>query len=308
MSSDECVGVKLVKERFALMVTEHGANHGLNFKPRSDDVMVVTPPKCGTTWMQQILHQLRSGGDMSFDEIGDAVPFLEFAYDEEIDLNAEHNYQPRCYKTHAWYPYCPKGAKYVVIYREPCAAFYSYFNFLKGWLFQAGEASLYEFVRDFLVAGSGVPKTKAEFPSYFVHLVSWWEHRNDSNVLLMFFEDMKDDLESAVRKVAAFIGIQDEEKIKKAMEMSSFEFMKKNDRKFSSTRTPRYRNEVMGLPRDQTISKVVSGSATKGRELMDKKTKEIIQAKWLEVVGKQIGLQNYDELRMAFKKQKINNN
>ena len=114
MSSDECVasvGVKLVKERFALMVTEHGANHGLNLKPRSDDVIVVTPPKCGTTWMQQILHQLRSGGDMSFDEIGDAVPFLEFAYDEEIDLNAEHNYQPRCYKTHTWYPYCPKGAK-----------------------------------------------------------------------------------------------------------------------------------------------------------------------------------------------------
>ena len=215
MSADECVGVQLIKRRRALMVTEHGVNHGLNFKPRSDDV-IVTPPKRGTTWMQEILHQLRSGGDMSFDEISDVVPFIELAYDFKIDLNAEHNYQPRCYKTHAWYPSCPKGAKYVVIYRDPCAAFYSFFNYFKGWYFQPGEASLYEFVRDFLVAGSGVPNTKAEYASYFVHLVSWWEHRDDSNVLFLFFEDMKDDLESAVRKVAAFIGMEDEERIKKA--------------------------------------------------------------------------------------------
>ena len=304
MSSDECVGVKLIKQRLSLMVTEHGVNHGLTFKPRSDDVIVVTPPKCGTTWMQEILHQLRSGGDMSFDEISDVVPFIEHAYDLQIDLNAEHNYQPRCYKSHAWYPYCPKGGKYILVYRDPYAACYSYFNYLKDWLFQPGEASLYEFVRDFLVAGSGVPKTKAEFASYFAHLVSWWEHRNDSNVLLLFFEDMKDDLESAVREVAAFIGIKDEERIKKAVEMSSFEYMKKNERKFAEARLPRYRNGVCGLPTDLIASKVVSGSATKGRELMDEKTKEIIQAKWLEVVEKQIGFKDYEELRMAFKKEK----
>ena len=306
MSSDECNGVKLLKQRFLLLITEYGANHGLNFKPCPDDVIVVTPPKCGTTWMQQIVHQLRSGGDMSFEEIGDVVPFIEQAYDLQIDLNAEHNYQPRCYKSHAWYPYCPKGGKYIVIYRDPYAACYSFFNFFNGWYFQPGEVSLHEFVRDIPLAGSGVPKTKAEFPSYFAHLVSWWEHRNDSNVLLLFYEDMKEDLESAVREVAAFIEIEDEEKIKKAVEMSSFEFMKKNERKFSSVRVARYRNVAIGLPADLIPSKVVSGSATKGRELMDEKTKEIIQAKWLEVVRKQIGFKDYDELRMAFKKEKCN--
>ena len=308
MSSNASAVIDRIKQRSSLIRTEYGVNHGLNFKPRSDDVIVVTSPKCGTTWMQQIVHQLRSGGDMSFEEICDVVPFIEQAYDLEIDLAAEHNYQPRCYKSHTLYSDCPKGAKYIVIYRDPCAACYSYFNFLNGWYFQPGEVSLYEFVRDFLLAGSGVPKTKAEFPSYFPHLVSWWEHRNDSNVLLLFFEDMKEDLESAVREVAAFIGIEDEEKIKKAMEMSSFEFMKKNERKFSSVRLPRYRNVAVGLPADLIPSKVVSGSATKGLELMDKKTKEIIQAKWLEVVGKQIGFKDYDELRMAFKKEKSNNN
>ena len=112
---------------------------------------------------------------------------------------------------------------------------------------------------------------------------------------------MKDDLESVVRMVAGFMGIQDEEKIKKAVEMSSFGFMEKNERKFSEVRYPRSRNAVCGLPTNLVVSKVVSGSATKGRELMDEKTKEIIQAKWLEIVGKQTGIQNYNELRRAFK-------
>ena len=32
---------------------------------------------------------------MSFDEIGDVIPFIEIAYDTEIDLEAEQKYPPR---------------------------------------------------------------------------------------------------------------------------------------------------------------------------------------------------------------------
>jgi hypothetical protein len=147
-----------------------------------------------------------------------------------------------------------------------------------------------------------------ENASYFVHLISWWEHRNDSNVLFLFFEDMKDDLENVVRMVAAFIGIQDEERIKKAVEMSSFEFMKRNEKKFSEMRLASYRNKFCGVPDDAVPCKVHIGSVSKGRELMDDKTKEMIQGKWLGEVAKQTGFQDYNELRSAFKKEKINNN
>ncbi len=94
-SGGETSGVRLMKQRLSGVTTEQGRKHGLSFKPRADDVLVVTPPKCGTTWMQQILHQLRSSGDMSFDEISDVVPFIETAYDTEINIEAEHQYQPR---------------------------------------------------------------------------------------------------------------------------------------------------------------------------------------------------------------------
>ena len=95
----ESTGVQLLNERLSRAQTElgrnYGRNYGINFKPRSDDVFVATAPKCGTTWMQQILHQLRSGGDMSFEVICDVIPYIESAYDVEIDLEAEHEFQPR---------------------------------------------------------------------------------------------------------------------------------------------------------------------------------------------------------------------
>ena len=39
------------------------------FEPVSEDVMIVCPPKCGTTWLCQIVHSLRSGGSEDFEEI-----------------------------------------------------------------------------------------------------------------------------------------------------------------------------------------------------------------------------------------------
>src|SRR4051812_22006220 len=39
------------------------------FRPRADDVIIAPFAKCGTTWLQQIFHCLRTGGDMDFDDI-----------------------------------------------------------------------------------------------------------------------------------------------------------------------------------------------------------------------------------------------
>ena len=48
------------------------------FAPRTTDTFIATYPKCGTTWMMQIVHQLRTGGSMQFPEIYAAVvPFFD---------------------------------------------------------------------------------------------------------------------------------------------------------------------------------------------------------------------------------------
>jgi hypothetical protein len=42
--------------------------------------------------------------------------------------------------------------------------------------------------------------------SYWHHLVSWYERRSDPDVLLVFFEDLKDDLPAHVHRIANFMG------------------------------------------------------------------------------------------------------
>ena len=48
-----------------------------HFQPLESDILITTAPKAGTTWMQQILYQMRSGGDTDFDNIDTVVPWLE---------------------------------------------------------------------------------------------------------------------------------------------------------------------------------------------------------------------------------------
>jgi len=81
---------------------------GLDFTPKADDVLIVTSPKCGTTWMQQIVHQLRSNGSMDYEEISSVVPWIELAHDLGQDLDADQGFLPRAFKTHCCYDHCPK--------------------------------------------------------------------------------------------------------------------------------------------------------------------------------------------------------
>lgn len=44
-----------------------------NFSLQPHDIFVAGPVKCGTTWLQQIVHQIRTKGDESFRDIYDVV-------------------------------------------------------------------------------------------------------------------------------------------------------------------------------------------------------------------------------------------
>jgi Ca2+-binding EF-hand superfamily protein len=297
-SERENPALKLMSEGRSRLMTKEGMQKALSFIPRSNDVIVATPMKCGTTWIQQIMHQLRSGGDMTFTDIDEVVPWIELAYDVGQDLDAEHKYQPRCFKTHAGYDVCPKGGKYIVVYREPCASLYSAFSFFEGQHFQPGEITLDEFVK-YMIS----PNEKMH-QNYFQHLLSWWPKRNDPNVLVLLYEDMLDDLESAVKAVASFMGIEVEASITNAVRMSTFDFMKQSRDKFASNLLSSYRNKALGIPEGVRLQRVATGSATKGREMMDEGTKQAVQKMWNETVTKETGFQDYSEFRDGLKKEK----
>ena len=78
------------------------------FDTRPSDVFVATFPKCGTTWMQHIVHGLRTHGDMNFGEISQVVPFFEMEVDFEA-FDAPQPAEPRAFKTHLSWDLMPKG-------------------------------------------------------------------------------------------------------------------------------------------------------------------------------------------------------
>ena len=48
--------------------------HGLMYRPQPSDLFITPFAKCGTTWLQQIVHGLRTQSDMDFDDISRVIP------------------------------------------------------------------------------------------------------------------------------------------------------------------------------------------------------------------------------------------
>ena len=65
------------------------------------------------------------------------------------------------------------------------------------------------------------------FGSYFDHVLSWWAHKDDKNILFLKCEDMKSNLVGAITRIASFIGSDSSERvIAEVVKKTSFESMK----------------------------------------------------------------------------------
>ena len=171
------------------------------------------------------------------------------------------------------------------------------YNYYQGWLIQPpGDVTIEDFIHEFCFQANCTA-------NHFEHFMSWWKHRNDENVLFLFYEEMKEDLEKAVRAVAKFMGVKDEKKIKKAVNMSTFEFMKENSTKFNGNIVRNHRNLSLCKLLDgmKTSDKVVTGSTTKALRILPSHVQDDICDKWKETVGKVSGYDSYNDLRIDFR-------
>lgn len=182
-----------------------------NFQTKSDDVFVASYLKSGTTWTQEIVWQIHNEGKVSKENIGRRVPFLEFAtveYTTKPDFESLPS--PRLIKSHLTADIIPKGSdkssrcKYIYVSRNPKDVCVSMFFYLKSMaeadtIKENAYNGPWEFFVNLFIQGD-VPYSK-----WNDHVLSWWKHREDPNVLFLKYEEMQKDLPSHVRRIADFL-------------------------------------------------------------------------------------------------------
>ena len=266
------------------MVTPEGVTAGLAFEPRASDVVVSSFAKCGTTWLQQIVHALRSEGDLDFDDISRVVPWIETSFDLSLDLDDEQVGHPRAFKSHLGWEAVPKGARYIVSLRDPRDAALSMYRFLEGWMFEPGSIDVEEFVRSIFL----------ETRRYYTHLESWWRRRDETDVLLLAYEHMKEDLDATVAKVSIFIGTGDDPGLLAlAREQASLESMSANRSKYDDLLMRERGEAVAELPAGGESSKVAAGRVGQHRHAFSPELTAEFDEVWADTLGVDLGLPDY---------------
>ncbi len=253
---------------------------------RPDDVVITPFAKSGTTWLQQIFHQLRTGGDMDFDDISRVVPWLETAYLLNFDLNAPQRAKPRGFKSHLPYTAIPKDGRYINSVRHPADAAYSMFKFMEGWFIEPGTITADEVAHKRFIQSNG----------YFEHLISWWQQKDDSNVLFMAYEHMLADPPGTIARVAAFCDIPlSDDLLTLVLERSSISYMSEHKDRFDDAMF-REMSEREVLPTGSDSAKVRRGQRGEHIEGLSQSLLEQLDQKWQDTVGRELGFRNYETL------------
>lgn len=202
------------------------------FQAKDGDLLIVTYPKSGTTWMSEIVDLMLHNGDVTKTQRGaiyDRVPFLEFAVPdmpsgtETLDARAS----PRVIKSHLPVHLLPssfweKKCKIIYVARNPKDVLVSYYHFYRMAIVHPDPGTFEEYLQMFI-------EGKVAFGPWSDHVKGWWKIRQEKNVLYLFYEDMLEEPKRELRKVMKFIGKDlPEDVLEKIHQRTNFQAMKEN--------------------------------------------------------------------------------
>ncbi len=207
--------------------------YGMEYDGSPDDIFIVTYPKSGTTWLQMIVYQLTTDGEMNFTHITEISPHLEAMMIPRGRKISDLRGTPRFVKSHLQYHQIPKGpGRYIYGIRNGLDVAVSYHHHARQYMPGWGQVSRGEFFSRFL-AGA------VSYGSWFEHVAGWLRNKDRLNVLVVSYEDLRADLEAEVKRIADFCGITiDPAAMPRILERCSFAFMREHEAKFALPEPP----------------------------------------------------------------------
>lgn len=198
------------------------------FKVRKDDVWILSFPKSGSTWLENIVCQLKNGFDFSKiptclwtsnhferDLIGD--------YGQLEKMNNEPS--PRIIKSHLSPNLLPielwtVQPKIIYIARDPKDVAISWFHMMKDG-FNAFSGTIEEYFDLFL-------DEKERYGPFHAHVLTYWQLRHLDNFLFLNYENLLADSFRGIKKIAKFLDCTyGDDELKQLTEYTSFGTMQK---------------------------------------------------------------------------------
>jgi aryl sulfotransferase len=232
--------------RYCSLVTDSARWDGFEF--RADDIIISTPPKCGTTWTQMICALLIFQTPTFEQPLSITSPWLDMLTRPRAEVFADLEAQThrRFIKTHTPLDGLPwdERVTYIDVGRDPRDVALSMAHHMTNMNFDnlfgalattatadggadpfapspdaEGEADspLAEFPaelsdrdRFFLWVDNPTPPTEetSSLLRTLKHHETFWNERTADNVVLLHYDDLKTDLEGEMRALATRLGIE----------------------------------------------------------------------------------------------------
>ena len=291
-----------LKTRLGFAESILGSQEKPALKPNLDDLLVIVPPKHGMTWVSHVCHQIRmKGQEPDFEDQLEVVCFIE-AHEKLYGQKPEDQIQPanpRIYATHMPYSLIPDGGRRIFSFRDPKDAMISTYHFMNSFVALKGRVALPMFAH---VSLQHIEKQLND-------LLIWWEHRNDKDLLLIFFDDLKEDHAGTVHRIAKYMGVDlDDDAVARVVHTTSHTEMSRQASKFDTRKVALMLAKKFGdepPPEEEFVGRVrkEGGKSGEGKQKLPVEIQQRIDQMWQEIVTSKLGFESLQEMREAWKKE-----
>ncbi|XP_026077462.1 sulfotransferase 6B1 [Carassius auratus] len=200
-----------------------------DLETREDDLILVAYPKCGFNWMVSVLRKILNASSGKDEKPPERPPLVEFLPPDVQEKLAEMPPR-RLLGTHLHPDKMPpsfltKKSKILVVFRNPKDTLVSFYHFMNKNPVLPNAESWDKFFSDFMTG-------EVTWGSYFDHALAWEKRLDDPNVMIVTYEELKQNLPEGVKKISEFFSLPlTDEQVSSIAGQTTFSAMLENSKK-----------------------------------------------------------------------------